>query len=155
MISIFNIGTHRQSTTYSCGPASLKIIFKSYGDKFSEKKLIQETNTSPKEGMFQEECMDFCKEHGYSYFCKYNSCLRDLLRLLQKGFPVLVLYQAWGGGHYSIIYGFKNNRFLLSDPAKDGGYRTIRKDLFLKRWWHEDYGKKRHRWLMVVFPRKR
>jgi ABC-type bacteriocin/lantibiotic exporter with double-glycine peptidase domain len=155
MISYFNVGTHRQSTNYSCGPASLKIIFKSYGDSFSENELIHKTNTTKKDGMYIEECLEFCKEHGYTCFQKYNSNLKELLCLLQKGFPVLVSYQAWGGCHYSIIYGFKKNRFLLSDPSKEGGYRTIRRDLFLKRWWHKDFGKKKHKWLMIVFPRNR
>jgi hypothetical protein len=93
--------------------------------------------------------------------------LEERLRALEL---CIVNYQAWGrrgrdyhlarAGHYSVAYGFDGTHLLIADPAKgktglapppSWGVRSMRKDLFERRW-HDigTDGTVYRRWMLCV-----
>ena len=149
-----NVGTYRQKTNYTCGPGALKLILDFYGRNFSEKILTKIAGTNKKQGTSHEGLAFVLNKLGYKWVQKEFASIKDIEFFIRKKIPVLVDYQSWHGGHYSVIRGYTRTHFLLSDTAKNCGYRTIRKDLFYKRWYDTGHlkGLNYHRWMLVVLP---
>ena len=148
---ILPVSRHLQKSNSSfCGPATLKIIMDSLGRKISEKKSIQLCRATKKAGTNPRDLIAALKKLGI----KYKLYRRGNKKILEDSIAGLNLsvvdYQAWmvgdefkklKAGHYSVIFGFNEDHYYFSDPAKhhtpidkEWGYRTVRKDLFLKRW---------------------
>jgi predicted double-glycine peptidase len=148
---ILPVGHHRQITPWSCGPSALKIILDYYKDKRDIKKLIKETGANI-EGTLHIGFKKALKKMGYSFFEKKNSNIGQIEEFIQKGIPVIVDYKAHHGGHFSVIMGYNEKKFLLSDPASDRKYIWLNKKDFEKRWYEEDKpGKIVKKWLLAVY----
>ena len=149
------VGSYRQKTGYTCGPAVLKIVLHYFGRNFSEKTILKAAGTTKKQGTSHEGLVYVLNKLGYKWVQKENATIQNIEFFIKKKLPVIVDYQAWHGGHYSVICGFDKTHLIVCDPAKDGGFRSINKKLFLKRW-HDTgvlRGIKYHQWMMVVFPK--
>ncbi len=150
------VGYHRQINSWSCGPSSLKIILDYYKDKKDIKSLIKELKCTEKDGTFHKDFRKFLKKNKYNFVEKKNVALKDIEEFLQQSVPVIVDYQAYHGGHFSVIIGRTENKFLFSDPSCDKKYRWISKKDFLKRWFEEDEpGKIVNRWLLAVYRKNK
>lgn len=148
---VLKVSKCRQTNPYVCGPAALKILIEFSGNKITQKQIIKISKPTPKEGTPPRRLISTAKKLRFKVFQKFNAKTKDVEKFISKGLPVMVVYQAWRGGHYSVIYGFDNKYFYVSDPAIDRGFRKIRKDLFVKRWHDYDaYGKLYKRWLMII-----
>ncbi len=149
--ALLNTEKCRQNKPYTCGPASLKILLDFFGKKIPQNRLSILCKANSKDGTSPRNMIKTTKKFGFKITQKFNAKIKDIENYLKKGFPVMVAYQAWGGGHYSIIRGFNQKYFNFSDPAIDRGYRNINKKLFYKRWHDVDlHGKPYSRWLMVL-----
>ena len=62
---------------------------------------------------------------------------------IRKGQPVLANIQTsreYGSGHYVLIIGFSKDRFVLSDPGDDYGYREVPISEFMELWYELEDG---------------
>lgn len=147
---ILPIGHHRQITSWSCCPSTLKIVFDYYKNKKNIKELIKGTECN-EEGTLHKNIKKYLKKLGYAFFEKEGANLKDIENFIQKGIPVIVGYEAYHGGHFSVVIGYNNKNFLLSDPAYDKKYKWIDKQDFDKRWYEEDKpGIIVKRWLLAI-----
>lgn len=151
---ILPVSHHRQINSWSCGPSALKIVLDYYKEKRDVKNLIKELNCSEKDGTLHRDFIKFLKKNKYSFIEKKNASLVDIEEFLQQAIPVIVDYQAHHGGHFSVIIGRTENKFLLSDPSCDKKYKWINKKDFEKRWFEEDEpGTIIKRWLLAVYKK--
>lgn len=153
---IIPVKHHRQINSWSCGPSSLKIVLDYYKDKRDIKNLIKQLKCTEKGGTLHKGFTDFLNKNKYSFKVKANASLKDIEEFLQEAVPVIVDYQAYHGGHFSVIIGYNKNRFLLSDASYDKKYKWVSKKDFLRRWFEEDEpGKIVKHWLLTVYRKKK
>jgi ABC-type bacteriocin/lantibiotic exporter with double-glycine peptidase domain len=137
-----------QKRLYDCGPVSLKIILETLGQKTDEKKLMKLCQTDPKRGSQQPNLSKALKKIGVKHEVYENANLKLLENKIKHFNLCLVEYQSRGKSgkdyqqllvsHISVIFGFDKTHYYLADPDKykgeQKGFRTIRKDIFLKNW---------------------
>jgi len=152
---------HKQSTKYTCGPASLFIALKSILNKIniSEKQLAKICRTTPEEGTSPKKMVGALKKLKIKYQVFEHGTIPLLENKLLNLNLCLVNYQAWNcsaknladldAGHYAVMFGFNKKNFYISDPLE--GFITKRKDLFEKRWQDkENDNTKTHHWMIAV-----
>ncbi len=144
-----NLPHYSQNKDYTCGPACLRMILSYYGKDYSEKELERLLTTTQEKGTKEENLIKISKKLGFKTTSKINGTLQEIEKNLIKNIPVLIVFRSWNEGHFSVISGFTKTHFILHDPAKKGVLRTIRKDLFLKRW-KAKYNKKATRWYLAL-----
>ncbi|MDD5290309.1 MAG: cysteine peptidase family C39 domain-containing protein [Patescibacteria group bacterium] len=137
-----------QKRSYDCGPVSLKIILETLGQKTDEKKLMKLCQAEPKYGSQQINLSRALKKLNIKHEVFENANLKLLEQKIRHFNLCLVEYQTRGKSgkdyrellvaHFSVIFGFDETHYYLADPDKykggQKGFRTIRKDIFLKNW---------------------
>lgn len=168
---LLNVGTFRQTNEYSCGPAAIKIILDSFGEKVSFAELVHRAKTTKHDGTCPENLEKAVNSLGYATFVQMNADIGDIERFLNGGLPVIVNYQSpydeyqlralisgkkkYDDGHYAVVRGMNKKQLFLSDPAHEGGYNEVDKSVFVKLWYDkENNGNVFERWLMIIFPEK-
>lgn len=148
-----NVPYFRQDTNYSCGPASLQMLFAFYGKRFSEEKLMKELETSKDTGTSHSALVTFSTEEGFYVYVNNNSDIAEIREFIQAGFPVLVHFieTSDNEGHYSIITEINSDVVILNDPWNGEGFE-ISLPTFMRRWHSEDM--QFQNWLMVLSEEK-
>jgi predicted double-glycine peptidase len=135
----------RQSTTYTCGVASLQSVLAYYGEEWREDALAREVKSTPEEGTNYRELVRFARSKGLTAEPREGMTIQDLQRAADESRPVIVAIQAWGDnpekytndwddGHYSIVVGVDSRNVYLMDPSTIGNYTYIPIPRFLARW---------------------
>lgn len=128
------IEPYKQSASYLCGPASLKIVLSYYGINKSEKIIANQTKTTSKLGCAHQNLIKYAKKLGFKAYYKDNFSIKDLESLINKKIPVIVdWFSLKGEGHYSVITDITNDKIIYID-SYDGKMMEINKRDFLFRW---------------------
>lgn len=160
----------RQSTNYSCGPACLAMVLAFHGKAVSEATLIRRTGATPEDGLSPAGIARFLRRSRYSHKQQQRMTLSLLAAYLERGWPIIVAYQAWpfkpsqtdlgrswDHGHYSVVVGLRDGRVCLVDPSSKRPRRFLDADKFIASWRDiETRGDKIYRrWGVAVGPRYR
>ena len=139
----------KQDTNYSCGPATMQMIFRFYGKFFSEEKLVKKLNTQKSIGTHHQAMIDLAIEEGFFPYVNNESSIEEIESYLNKKIPVIVHYTEPDNddGHYSVIIGIEKNNIILNDPWNGEKFK-INIEEFEKRW--KDDKRNSKKWLMVV-----
>jgi predicted double-glycine peptidase len=139
----------KQDTNYSCGPATILMIFQFYGKIFSEEKLIEKLNTRKETGTCHQAMIELAKDEGFYVYENNESSLDEIKSFINKKVPVIVHYTepANDEGHYSVLIGIDKNKIILNDPWNGEKFK-INIEEFEKRW--KDDKRNSKKWLMVV-----
>lgn len=135
----------RQSTAYTCGPASLQSILAYYGEEWREDTLAREVKSDPEEGTNYREIVRFARSKGLTAEAREKMSIDDLARAVKEQRPVIVAIQAWvdrpgkyaddwDDGHYCVVVGVDDENIYLMDPSTLGNYTFIPIPQFLARW---------------------
>lgn len=151
--AIIPVSHYRQLTPWSCGPASLQMVLGYHGDARTHSELIEGTNCTA-DGTLTKGFRTFLNRLGYKYLEKQKARIRQLEGFVDKNIPVIVAYQAYRDGHFSVVVGYDNKRILIADPFSSRKFRWIPKQDFKRRWYGEDEpGKTVRRWMLAVYPK--
>jgi predicted double-glycine peptidase len=160
----------RQRTNYSCGPACLSMVLAFHGQLVTEDKLIRRTGATPEDGLSPSGIARFLRRSRYSHKQQQRMTLSLLAAYLERGWPVIVAYQAWphrpsetdlgaswDNGHYSVVVCIRDARVCLVDPSSRRRRRWLDADKFIASWRDiETRGDKIYRrWGVAVGPRYR
>lgn len=160
--------THiRQTTNYSCGPVCLSMVLRFHGKTLDEQTLIRRTGTTPEDGLSPSGIAKFLRKSRYSHKQQQRMTLSLLKAYLERGWPVIVAYQAWphkpsetdlgrswDHGHYSVVVGIRDARICLVDPSSRRQRRWLDADKFIASWRDiETSGRIYRRWGVAVGPR--
>ncbi len=128
-----------------CGPAALATVLAFSGIQTSADELSSEVFTPGKEGTLQVDILAGIRRFGLLPY-PVNT-LNEIIESLKKKKPVIVFLNLsvpiapkW---HYAVIYGFKNNHFLLRSGTKKS--EEISVETFQKLWQRGD------NWGLIVF----
>lgn len=161
---------YRQRTNYTCGPACLRMVLDYWGKSLSEDTLTRRTGATPEDGLSPAGIVKFLRRNRYSHKQQQRMTLSLLNKYLQRGWPVIVAYQAWphkpsqtdlgkswDHGHYSVVVGLSDGRVCLVDPSSKRARRFLDADKFIASWRDiETRGDRIYRrWGVAVGPRYR
>jgi len=135
---ILPVGTYRQSVVWTCGPAAMKIVLDYLRWPVSEPYLVKLTKCTPKKGTTPQEIVEAAKKMNFNAYHKVGMTADEVKDLIKKGNPVIANFQykhKFGEGHYSVIVGFNDEYFILSDPAEKAGYRMVKIKDFIDQWY--------------------
>jgi predicted double-glycine peptidase len=143
----------RQSTSYTCGVASLQSIlyyFNVYDGR--EDTLASMCNTTASDGTWPESIVQVAQSFpNITAFMKTGSSLADLKASLAAGNPVILDMQAWyegeddtspppdwssdwEDGHYVVLVGMDSDYIYIMDPSTGARYAYVPLEEFQKRW---------------------
>ena len=160
---------HRQQTNYTCGPACLRMVLEYHGRTLSEDTLTRRTGATPEDGLSPAGIARFLRRSRYSHKQQQRMTLSLLSTYLERGWPVIVAYQAWphkpsqtdlgrswDHGHYSVVVCIRDARVCLVDPSSRRKRRWLDADKFIASWRDiENSGRIYRRWGVAVGPRYR
>ncbi|MDP2704742.1 MAG: cysteine peptidase family C39 domain-containing protein, partial [bacterium] len=130
---------HKQSETFTCAPASLKMVFEYFGRHISEQELADELKTDKKNGTRNNKIIKTAVEHGFFCYANNDSEIGEIESFLKKGLPVIVNYiePSNDEGHYAVVVGLSDDYLFLNDPWNGKKFEISREE-FLKRWKDSD-----------------
>ena len=137
----------RQRTNYSCGPACLSMVLAFHGKAVDEQTLIRRTGATPEDGLSPAGIAKFLRRSRYSHKQQQRMTLALLKAYIDRGWPVIVAYQAWphkpsetdlgrswDHGHYSVCVAVADGRVCLVDPSSKRPRRWLDADKFIASW---------------------
>ena len=159
----------RQRTDYSCGPACVASVLQFHGKRATESALIDAMGCTPELGTSPAQIARFLRAQRFSHKQQSRMTLSLLQAYLERGWPVIVAYQAWphkpsqtdlgqswDHGHYSVVVSVHDGRVCLVDPASKRPRRFLDADKFIASWRDiEASGRIYRRWGVAVGPRYR
>ena len=167
MIKIEKVKANRQLKNFTCGPASLRTVFRFYGINVAERDLIDDADIE-EDGTSHDQMKLLAHKYGFTFYSKSNATIEDLKKYLFRNNPVIVDYQLGANngdnGHYSVLYGIDDEYVYLADPSnyiegdnkKFSSDTKIQIDKFLENWWDPDDNKNEtRRWLAVLKLKKK
>jgi len=140
----------RQSTSYSCGAASLLSILLYWQiEDIPESELFKSLNTT-EEGTHPKNIVEYANSRGLKAHMKENTTIEELQLALSKGETVILDIQAWcdtdidwknswENGHYVVLIGLDKMNAFFMDPSIGSAYGYIPIDELMERW--HDYEK--------------
>ncbi len=153
MPTIRNIPYFKQSTDYTCGPASLRMVFAFFNKNENEKNISIVAKTEKLYGTCRIHIVQTARDFGFRVHTDSRSSISKIEKFLVKDFPVIVRYhdQEEDEAHYAVVYGRKNGYLYLRDPWFGPNFRISEKE-FLTRW-RSKKDPKSH-WMMVCMVLK-
>jgi ABC-type bacteriocin/lantibiotic exporter with double-glycine peptidase domain len=128
----------RQSKSYTCGPASLRMILDSFGTIFPEQKLSKMLKSDSKHGTEHHMFALVSKKFGISCVMKTKrriSCFSSM----PKSVRVIVCFShPKEGGHYAVVKNVTKRDIVLLDPYFGPKYRVPLKKF--SKWWVDSAG---------------
>ena len=136
-----NVPYNKQKTEYTCGPSSLKMLFKFFGENISENRISKQTKTK-QSGTSHKNLINTARKHNFYCYVHENSSIHQIKHFIDKNLPVIVNYiePFDNEGHYSVIIGYDKTKIILNDPW-DGKNFKLPFVEFKGRWFdkHKNY----------------
>ncbi len=152
---IARIPYYRQQTTYTCGPAVLRMLAGALGRPVSERRLSRLCLTSAKRGT-PNTVMAILGKALLGVRTYPAATWKQLESALEHGHPVVVNYREPGeeAGHYAIAVGLNDEAIVLFDPWH-GPRFSLPVEEFRQRWLGHRTRRADRGWMMVLAPTKR
>lgn len=115
---------HQQTTSYTCGPATLLTLLHYYGREEDEMRIAEEAKCSKEKGTTPQNMVAWLKSHGFDVMWGEKGTLQMLRRNLAEGIPTIVEWIDWGG-HWVTVVGYdtrgtettRDDVIYFADPA--------------------------------------
>jgi predicted double-glycine peptidase len=127
--------TLRQQYDFSCGSAAVATLLSyHYGYPVTEKLVFEQMYARGDQGKIRKEGFSlldikrFLGAHGF----KADGFQLPLQKLVEAGFPAIVLLSENGYNHFVVVKGMTQGRVLVGDPAS--GTRAIARGNFDAMW---------------------
>jgi ABC-type bacteriocin/lantibiotic exporter with double-glycine peptidase domain len=125
----------KQKTAYTCGPASLKMMFLFYGISLTEEDLTVRLKTNADIGTRHSDMIRVAREEGFYVFENDRSSIVEIGGLIKTRTPVIVHFvePSEDDNHYAVVVKIDDIRLVLNDPW-NGERITMAVDEFITRW---------------------
>ena len=153
-MKLLKIPFFHQKKNYTCGPASLKMVFDFFGMKFKEEDIARKAKTD-KTGTKHDSLINVARKNGFYCYVHENGSINQIGHFIDIDLPVIVDYTepSDGEGHYAVIIGYDKNKFILNDPWNGKKFHLSFNE-FKKRW--HDFHKRHvyHCWFLILSKKK-
>jgi predicted double-glycine peptidase len=145
------------------------MVLSYYSVQLREDIIAKRSGATPEDGLSPSGIARFLRRSRYSHKQQQRMTLSLLSAYLERGWPVIVAYQAWpfkpsqtdlgrswDHGHYSVVVGLLAGRVVLVDPSSKRPRRYLDAQKFIASWRDiENSGRIYRRWGVAVGPRYR
>ena len=140
---------HEQINAYTCGPASLQMVFEYFQKLESQHALAHKAQSSPEWGTDNSAMIRVATDAGFYVYVNNGSTLHEIKHFVEQGLPVIVNFiePSDNEAHFAVVVGFNRKSLLLNDPSNGRKIRMSRKE-FLDRWY--SMHKIHKKWIMVL-----
>ena len=158
----------QQTTSYTCGPATLVTLQRFYKRDGDEMKIANEAKCTPAKGTSPANMVAWLENHDFEVTWGENGSLKLLRDNLSRGIPTLVEWIDWGG-HWVIVVGYdtrgtdteRDDVIYFADPADslDGdrdGLTSFHAKRFESMWFDAFlFDRPMHKIQITAVPRKK
>ena len=135
---MIKIKLQKQSTGYSCGPASLKMALSHFGIDESEENLIKLTGAKEGYGCHPKDIVRASKALGIKARYIETSSIDEIRQYLNYHHSLIVdWFSPTANGHYSMVVDLDGEYITLADP-EIGDLRKLEIKDFLNHWFELD-----------------
>jgi ABC-type bacteriocin/lantibiotic exporter with double-glycine peptidase domain len=145
----------------------MAMVLQYYGHNTTEQKLIKAMGCTPEFGTSPPQIARHLRSIRHKHKQQSRMSLPLIGAYLERGWPVIVAYQAWphrpsetdlahtwDNGHYSIAVALEDNRICLVDPSSKRKRRWLNSNEFVAHWRDiETAARVYMRWGVAVGPR--
>jgi len=140
-----------QKKDYTCGPASLRMVFNFFGLKTNEEELKKSLRPNKRIGTKHGALIKVARKKGFYCYIHKKANLHQLRNFIDQGFPVIVNYiePESNEKHYSVVIGYNKKKIIMNDPWIGKNFKI--KDKEFEKRWHGEHNKK---WIMIISRKK-
>lgn len=142
---------YAQKKDYTCGPATLEMVFSFLGHVKSQGKLAKSLKVRKSKGTANWQMVNGARKEGFFVYVNDDATIAEIKFFLHQGLPVIANYiePSENEAHFAVVigYGAITGNLILNDPWNGANFRIREKD-FVSRWYSDE--KKHKRWFMVV-----
>ena len=141
----------KQQSSWTCGPASLRMVLASFGIKISEAQLAKALKTNRIQGTAESALPLVAKQHKLTYHLGRDGTFAQLQKFLKQRYQIIVSYYIpeEKTGHFSVLKRISKNTVYFLDPWY-GPKHKLSKKSFLKVWKNNPARSKEKRWYFAV-----
>ncbi len=143
---------HEQKTEYTCGPASLKMVFSFLGTFKTEKKIAKHASTDNETGTRHQGMIDAALHQKFYCYVNADSSVDEIRYFINLGLPVIIDYTepSEDDGHYAVVSGYVDGIIILHDPWNGKNFKLEETELIER--WHDSHSghKSCNQWMMVL-----
>ena len=147
--SIMRVPFYWQMNEYTCGPASLQMVFEYFGKHMKQEALAKVLKTNEEVGTTHEKLIQTATNNGFYCYVNNSSTISEIKYFLSRNFPVIVHFiePEDNDPHYAVVVAYEKPYLIFNDPWS-GREARMSEDRFV-RYWHDE--KNTHkRWVMVL-----
>lgn len=142
---------YRQNREYTCGPASLQMVFSFFGKYKKQDNLTRKLRTTKKDGTYHSGLIREARKENFFCYINNKSTIHEIRHYINLGLPAIINYNEpfSNTGHYAVVVGYDKNRIILNDPWNGKNYK-ISEHEFVSRW-HDCLNKHTcKKWVMII-----
>jgi hypothetical protein len=115
---------YQQTTSYTCGPATLLTLLRYYHRNGAEMRIAEEAKCSKEKGTNPQNMVAWLESHGFNVKWGEHGSLEMLRKNLAAGIPTIIEWIDWGG-HWVTVVGYdtrgtettRDDVIYFADPA--------------------------------------
>lgn len=138
-----------QKTKFTCGPAVVSAVAKYFGLRVSEHRARMMMDTSEKHGTVPAKMLTYLKYLGIKARMRRRTPLFTIKAAIDRGCPVIVLWNDWRG-HYAAAIGYDKQMLLLADPANPRTGMRVHRIRNFRKHWHARVAGERYVQLAII-----
>lgn len=145
---IIQVPYFKQKRIHTCGPASMKMVFRFFGLHTKESELAKMMKTE-KEGTKYKALIGIARKKGFYCYVHEKASLNQVRHFIDIGLPVIVNYTEpdTEEGHYAVVVGYDKDRVVIHDPWNGQRFRLKFRE-FERRWADKNH------WVLVLSKRE-
>jgi ABC-type bacteriocin/lantibiotic exporter with double-glycine peptidase domain len=144
---------YKQEKEYTCGPATMRMVLKSFGITRSEKQLSKILKTEKRQWTPFKDLAIVPKKFNLKYVEKENSSISELRKLMEQKYKIIVCHLDLQDhirlGHYSVVKKIDKNKIYFLDPYY-GPNQKFSINYFRKIWKSTDKQNRTNKWFIAV-----
>lgn len=150
-MQLLRVPYYKQKTSYTCGPAALRMVFAYFNKRVPEHSLAKKMRASTTRGTTHQAMIRTARQTGFYVYVNPHATFEELVFLLAWRYPVIINYTEPSGniGHYAVVTGITKKRVILHDPWNGNRFILSRRS-FLARWYDMLPRSISEHWLMAI-----
>lgn len=142
---------YAQETSYTCGPASMKMVLENFKIKKSEEQLAKLMKTNRVRGTWRKHFQDVARKYKLKLITKSHSSIKELKYLIKNNYKIIVCYYypKEKFDHYSVVKNILKNEICFLDPWF-GPNHKYHLNYFNKIWKMNPRFSKDRKWFFAV-----
>lgn len=138
-----------QDKEYTCGPASLQMVFHYFGKNLTQDEIEIVSETSPTEGTLTHKMAEAASHVGLHAYEKENGTIDELITFIDREIPVILNFMdvPQDSGHFATLVGYADTDLIFHDPWNGPDYLLPRdsfQDIWRSKW------EPRKGWLLAI-----